>query len=216
MDVDPGKTRPLQYDEDNQSPFTSRHSSLALPTPNTLGDFSFRKKNSSSSGSALQAPSSESSKSTNKNVPPTKDAYGFHELTDPALTVAIRSHQALAGDFPVDVVAIHGLTGGYESTWLDGDSGVVWLRDLLPTDMPGARIFSHGYNAEIFNSLSTGKVESFATQMLGHIQAALEQQHTPPDAKVRKLHSLCCEGADSLLEISTYHLRLPQHGRHCG
>ncbi|RGP79315.1 tetratricopeptide-like helical domain [Fusarium longipes] len=46
----------------------------------------------------------------------------------------------------VDIVAVHGLNGHREKTWTS-DNGVYWLRDFLPTDVPNARIFSWGYDA---------------------------------------------------------------------
>jgi hypothetical protein len=50
-------------------------------------------------------------------------------------------------------VAVHGLNGHREETWTK--DGVNWLRDLLPKDMPDARIFSWGYDA---NTHSTSAV----------------------------------------------------------
>ncbi|KAL1598071.1 hypothetical protein SLS59_007081 [Nothophoma quercina] len=46
----------------------------------------------------------------------------------------------------VDIVAVHGLNGDREKTWTAGN-GVHWLRDLLPHDLPRARILSWGYDA---------------------------------------------------------------------
>ncbi|KAF1952737.1 TPR-like protein [Byssothecium circinans] len=46
----------------------------------------------------------------------------------------------------VDIVAVHGLNGDREKTWT-ASSGVNWLRDLLPQDLPNARIISWGYDA---------------------------------------------------------------------
>ena len=43
-------------------------------------------------------------------------------------------------------MAVHGLNGHREKTWTAGN-GVHWLRDLLPHDLPGARILSWGYDA---------------------------------------------------------------------
>ncbi|CAG7850983.1 SubName: Full=Related to kinesin light chain {ECO:0000313/EMBL:CCA74840.1} [Serendipita indica DSM 11827] len=62
------------------------------------------------------------------------DEFGFLELasgTDPI----------------VDIVAIHGLDGHREKTWT-AESGVLWLRDLLPADIPNARILVYGYDAD--------------------------------------------------------------------
>ncbi|MCJ1241961.1 hypothetical protein MMC14_009968 [Varicellaria rhodocarpa] len=51
------------------------------------------------------------------------------------------------GEQPVlDVIAIHGLNGHCDKTWT-ATNGVHWLRDLLPTDIPNARTFCWGYDA---------------------------------------------------------------------
>jgi hypothetical protein len=49
------------------------------------------------------------------------------------------------------IVAIHGLNGHREKTWTTS-SGVNWLRDLLPRDLPNARLLSWGYDANTQNS----------------------------------------------------------------
>jgi hypothetical protein len=46
---------------------------------------------------------------------------------------------------------VHGLNGHCEKTWT-ADNGVNWLRDLLPHDLPNARIFSWGYDANTHSS----------------------------------------------------------------
>lgn len=187
MEVDGVESRPFPDDEDNQSPFASRQPSLALPTPHTLGPLSFGRKSSSSSTGALQASSSSSSSSkpSNKNVPPPKEPYGLHEFT--ALTATLKAHSISDGEFAVDIVAIQGLTGGCESTWLHEDSGVIWLRDFLPADMPGARVFSYGYNADIWNSKSVADWDNYATEMLAYFQSQLAVPPLPPNGKVRNL-----------------------------
>ena len=45
------------------------------------------------------------------------------------------------------IVAIHGLNGHREGTWT-ADNGTLWLRDLLPLDLPTARILTYGYDAD--------------------------------------------------------------------
>src|SRR5277367_1778039 len=47
--------------------------------------------------------------------------------------------------FP-SIVAIHGLNGHRDKTWT-AVNGVHWLRDLLPSDLPHARILCWGYDA---------------------------------------------------------------------
>lgn len=51
------------------------------------------------------------------------------------------------GDSPVvDIVAVHGLNGHRDKTWIAAN-GKHWLRDLLPNDIINARIFCWGYDA---------------------------------------------------------------------
>ncbi|PVF97307.1 hypothetical protein CPB86DRAFT_707172 [Serendipita vermifera] len=47
----------------------------------------------------------------------------------------------------VDIVAIHGLDGHRERSWT-ATSGTMWLKDLLPLDIPNARILTYGYDAD--------------------------------------------------------------------
>ncbi|SLM35632.1 P-loop containing nucleoside triphosphate hydrolase [Lasallia pustulata] len=49
-------------------------------------------------------------------------------------------------DPALDIVAVHGLNGHPEKTWTTNN--VNWLRDLLPSDIPNARILSWGYDAK--------------------------------------------------------------------
>uniref|UniRef100_A0A0B7KK83 DUF676 domain-containing protein n=1 Tax=Bionectria ochroleuca TaxID=29856 RepID=A0A0B7KK83_BIOOC len=51
----------------------------------------------------------------------------------------------------IDIVAIHGLNGHREKTWI-ADNGVHWLRSLLPNDLPNARILCWGYDANTHSS----------------------------------------------------------------
>lgn len=59
--------------------------------------------------------------------------YKLHLLIDPE-------------EADVDIVAVHGLDGHWKSSWT-ADNGVFWLRDLLPLELPRARIFSFGHNS---------------------------------------------------------------------
>ncbi|CAI9635625.1 unnamed protein product [Alternaria burnsii] len=71
-------------------------------------------------------------------------------LSEPAATAAQGVQVVCEGTNPiVDIVAVHGLNGHCEKTWTAGNSidSVNWLRDLLPHDLPNARILSWGYDA---------------------------------------------------------------------
>ena len=45
-------------------------------------------------------------------------------------------------------------------------SGTLWLRDLLPKSLPGARIFTYAYDSKIFASRSESNIKDYATQLL--------------------------------------------------
>ncbi|KAJ5663921.1 hypothetical protein N7507_004652 [Penicillium longicatenatum] len=72
----------------------------------------------------------------------TRGPYGLDVLYDP--------------DFAsVDIVFVHGLTGNRESTWTDKQSKIFWPKQLLPRDLPNARIWTFGYDADIIGALKT-------------------------------------------------------------
>jgi len=49
---------------------------------------------------------------------------------------------------------VHGLTGGRESTWTEKKSEIFWPKDLLPHEIPNARIMAFGYDADVVKALS--------------------------------------------------------------
>ena len=51
---------------------------------------------------------------------------------------------------------MHGLNGHREKTWT-ASNNILWLRDLLPDDIPNARILSWGYDA---NTYSTSRLSA--------------------------------------------------------
>lgn len=82
-----------------------------------------------------------------------------------------------SGEYQVDVIAVHGLDGHRERTWTfsEGDKqssehGPLWLRDFLPQDLPGSRIFTYGYNSRVLASRSVSSINDFARQLLRDLQ----------------------------------------------
>jgi hypothetical protein len=71
--------------------------------------------------------------------------------------------------FLLDIVALHGITGDAYDTWTH-ENGKFWLQDFVPKELPGARIFSFGYPAEVFCSLGTGVLDSFARSLLENLK----------------------------------------------
>lgn len=68
----------------------------------------------------------------------------------------------------VDIVAIHGLNGDAYSTW-EHENGVLWLRDLLPSALPGSRVFTYGYPSELFFSKTLASLRDYAQRLLSSL-----------------------------------------------
>ncbi|RYP18169.1 hypothetical protein DL765_004095 [Monosporascus sp. GIB2] len=50
----------------------------------------------------------------------------------------------------IDIVAVHGLNGHCLDTWTCHD--VLWLRDLLPKEMPNARVMTYQYDSKVISN----------------------------------------------------------------
>jgi hypothetical protein len=101
----------------------------------------------------------------------------------------------------VDIVAIHGLNGDAYSTW-EHHNGTMWLRDLLPSALPGSRIFTFGYPAELFWSKSVAGLRDYSHSLLSSLLAVSEEnvlrpidQHNNPVANFHAIgaasHNFC-------------------------
>ena len=96
-----------------------------------------------------------------------------------------------------DIIAIHGITGDYEKTWmveqgttrdkLGTQENLIWLRDYLAEDIAEdhhpARIFSYGYEADVTFSKSKAVLDTWATSLLN----AIKQKRRKKDAQCRPL-----------------------------
>ncbi|KAI4226609.1 MAG: hypothetical protein L6R36_003033 [Xanthoria steineri] len=50
-------------------------------------------------------------------------------------------------DVRVDLVFVHGLSNNWQSTW--NEDGLSWIQNLLPNDIPHARIFTCGFSPQL-------------------------------------------------------------------
>lgn len=82
-----------------------------------------------------------------------------------------------SGECQVDVVAVHGLGGHRESTWTysegtkqSSETDPLWLRDFLPQELPGSRIFTYGYDSKVLESRSVSTINDFARKLLKNLQ----------------------------------------------
>lgn len=70
---------------------------------------------------------------------------------------------------PVDIIAVQGLASAYESTWtkdVGNGQSVMWLRDLLKTDLPNARITSSEYDSKWLNDPAMISLEDCGERLL--------------------------------------------------
>lgn len=75
------------------------------------------------------------------------------------------------------IIAVHGLHGDAYKTWtakpeFPGEEEVLWLRDLLPDEVPNARILAYGYDSDpgkVFDSISTNMVHHHATTLVSEL-----------------------------------------------
>ncbi|KAF8426994.1 hypothetical protein EV426DRAFT_636094 [Tirmania nivea] len=68
-----------------------------------------------------------------------------------------------------DLVALHGLNGDPMDTWTDKQSGVMWLRDLLPKALPRTRVMTFGYNARFKNFTVLQDLRMIASKLLAEL-----------------------------------------------
>ncbi|KAF8064905.1 hypothetical protein FPV67DRAFT_1500662 [Lyophyllum atratum] len=96
------------------------------------------------------------------------------------------------GDDPtVDIVAIHGLNGDRDAAWTHSGSGVLWLRDLLPSEIGTARILTYGYDANTTGDRSTHQTaQRHAEDFLAKLAIFREKTNTRERPIVFVVHSL--------------------------
>ncbi|EKG09964.1 hypothetical protein MPH_12926 [Macrophomina phaseolina MS6] len=97
--------------------------------------------------------------------------------------------QSSSAQYNIDIVAIHGLGGDLRETWTH-KNGTLWLRDLLPRSMPGARIYTYGYPSKIFFNRSVAGIRDFATHLLDALSFEMRKIESTSRPIVYICHSL--------------------------
>jgi hypothetical protein len=67
------------------------------------------------------------------------------------------------------IVAVHGLYGDPFETWTEETSGMLWLRDFLPSQVPNTRIMSYGYDSFVAFSRSEIELGDVAADLLDRL-----------------------------------------------
>ncbi|KAK5654035.1 hypothetical protein OQA88_7713 [Cercophora sp. LCS_1] len=92
---------------------------------------------------------------------------GVH-IDENFLGITVLSSPMSNGAPPVDIVAVHGLQGHAANTWTHlgfESSPCLWIRDLIPERLPGARVMTFGYDASL-QSKRTGGIADAAKNLL--------------------------------------------------
>ncbi|KAI1758095.1 hypothetical protein F4782DRAFT_536756 [Xylaria castorea] len=118
----------------------------------------------------------------------------------------------------IEIIFIHGLTGDSYRTWLH-PSGIYWPRDLLPDDIPGARILSFGYDADvakIAGGVGQGSLRNHASTLVAEYAALQVGTSERPKRLILIAHSLGGLVAKKALIVSAEsaydeHRALDQH-----
>ena len=98
---------------------------------------------------------------------------GLTELPDPAAETLSETGYSL------DIVAVHGLNGHPFKSWTFNEKGkeCFWLQDYLLEDLPGARLFTFGYNSQTCFSRSVETIADYAKELID----ALELKRLSPE-----------------------------------
>ena len=79
---------------------------------------------------------------------------------------------SLSPTYHLDVIALHGLNGDAFDSWTKKNKQL-WLKELLPRSLPGARVYTFGYDSDIF-SRSNADIGDFSRRLLSQLN--LERQ----------------------------------------
>lgn len=128
------------------------------------------KRSSSSAGSELNesSPDSDSTGQATPNQPRTYEKYGLFKLDES------RPQPAGPEQFPIDIIAVHGLNGDAYGTWTHSATGKLWLRDFIPEFLPGSRVYTFGYPSKLKDVDMRAHVQEFGRKLVSSVRDHLE------------------------------------------
>jgi hypothetical protein len=137
----------------------------------------------SSSSTAIAEILSTSITSSGKAAPSTEPAHQVAVNHGIRETLGLRAIDRTSNgqNAIVDIILVHGLTGNSHGTWTDPGTGVHWPSKLLPQDIPDARIFCFGYDADVTSFLghaSRNRLTEHAKSLMGDVVREREDTDT--------------------------------------
>ena len=105
---------------------------------------------------------------------------GLTQLPNPAAEIPP------AITFNIDIVAVHGLGGHPFKTWTSYEKSkeCFWLQDYLLKDLPGARVFTFGYNSHPFFSRSVETIADYAKELIDDLEL---ESRSPETVRINPL-----------------------------
>jgi hypothetical protein len=71
----------------------------------------------------------------------------------------------LSNNLEFSLIAITGLASPAFGSW-QNEEGAMWLRDYLPQDIPGLRIFIYGYPSKLHESVSRASMWDYTQEFM--------------------------------------------------
>lgn len=89
-------------------------------------------------------------------------------------------------------MAVHGLSGDWESTWTDPESKSLWLRDFIPLQFPDLklRIWSFGYDSSTAFTNSVADIDDAAKALINALDGERQRKSSRRRPIIFIAHSL--------------------------
>ena len=149
------------------------------------------------SNSRGRGPEAETEEIEAQEEPPRPGLYLLNERPPLVDKPSVNTHE-------VDIVAVHGLNGRAFGTWtvesLNEETHekiyTNWIKDFLPSDIRGARIFTYSYESHVLFSKSRATVNDFAQKLLFALKARrIGQERRPIIFIAHSLGGIVCKQA---------------------
>ncbi|KAF1951309.1 hypothetical protein CC80DRAFT_395828, partial [Byssothecium circinans] len=105
----------------------------------------------------------------------------------------------------VDIIFVHGLTGNAFNTWYHRDKKLHWPSTLLRENIPLARIFIFGYDANVasfWGGASQNRLANHAENLVGHLAGVREETQKEGQKIIFVAHSLGGLVVERAIQIS--------------